>query len=118
MSIGIQAVSRPSPPAGSCGKACHNVYHFPATERVCAYLSWKRASTYGGGCWGTRPDDQRDCHEKAPTIIGDDFEEFKRKYTEWYLSVEKACVGRTIVQWTTEGYLTQVRSVLEIMNLL
>ena len=82
------------------------------------YLSWKRASTYGGGCWGTRPDDQRDCHEKAPTIIGDDFEEFKRKYTEWYLSVEKACVGRTIVQWTTEGYLTQVRSVLEIMNLL
>ena len=54
----------------------------------------------------------------APTIIGDDFEEFKQFYTDWYLKVEKACVGRTIVQWTTEGYLTQVRSVLEIMNLL
>ena len=82
------------------------------------YLSWKRASTYGGGCWGTRPEEQRDCREKAPTIIGDDFEEFKRQYTEWYLSVEEACVERRIVRWTTEGYLTQVRSVLEIMNLL
>lgn len=82
------------------------------------YISWKRASTYGGGCWGTQPTEQRDCREKAPTEIGEDFEEFKRKYTEWYLRVEKACVGRTIVQWTTEGYLTQVRSVLEIMNLL
>ena len=118
MSIGIQAVSPPSSPAEAAAKLATTCIIFRRQNVSAQYLSWKRASTYGGGCWGTRPDEQRDCHEKAPTIIGDDFEEFKRKYTEWYLSVEKACVGRTIVQWTTEGYLTQVRSVLEIMNLL
>ena len=79
------------------------------------YLSLKRARTYG--CWGTRPEEQRNCRQKEPLPIGDDFEEYKRMYTDWYLLVEKACAGRTIVQWTTEGYLTQVRSVLEIMSL-
>lgn len=84
------------------------------------YLSLKRARTYG--CWGTRPEEQRksaNCTKRrAPAAIGDDFEEFRQLHQDWYQLVEKACVGRTIVQWTTEGYLTQVRSMLEIMNLL
>ena len=79
------------------------------------YLSLKRARNHG--CWGTRPDEQRGCAQRSPLTIGADFEEYKQNYTNWYHLAEEACAGRTIVHWTTESYLTQVRSVLELAGL-
>ena len=80
------------------------------------YLSLKRALR--NGCWGTRPEEQRSCSPRGPDArLGNDFAGFRRAYWTWYRDVEQACAGRKTLHWTTEGYLTQVRSVLELAGL-
>ena len=82
------------------------------------YLSWKRAVTFGGSCWGVTPLAQRYCNSTRPVTIGNDFPAFQQRVASWYLEVEEACVGKTVVKLTMEGHLVQTKGLLKIANLL
>lgn len=81
------------------------------------YLSWKRATTFGGSCWGADPHAQRYCNQTHPVTIGNDFPAFAQRVANWYIEVEKACAGKPTVQWTMEEHIGQTRSLLKIANL-
>ena len=82
------------------------------------YLSWKRAITFGGNCWGVTPLAQRYCNNTRPVTLGNDFPAFQQRVARWYLEVEEACVGKTVVTLTMEGHLVNRKGLLEIANLL
>ncbi len=82
------------------------------------YLSWKRAITYGGNCWGANPYAQRYCNNTRPERIDSDFPAFVRERTMWYIEVEKACVGKTVVYLTMEDNLKHTRNLTKLVNLL
>ena len=113
---GFKLFPRQSIPPQAAARLATTCIIYRRQNVTAQYLSLKRALR--NGCWGTRPEEQRSCSPRGPDArLGNDFAGFRRAYWTWYRDVEQACAGRKTLHWTTEGYLTQVRSVLELAGL-